>query len=417
MSSIKYYIERRRDELGRVRTRNIPILLYFSFDGNRFQLYTGERVDMGDWDSKNQCVKNGVPGSKQINRYLSFLGEEVRSIYLEALSIGIQPGTRYIRDQLRSRRRKIKVDFFDVLMRFIDENHNQWSIHTFRKVRTAYNHLRQFSETEQINIEFERIDPHFIERYARFFRIKYNHTNTTILKNINVLKWFLNWAAKRGYNRSRAYLDYEFNWEARPRIRDDDLVLSWEELLKLSDFKPSAENLMEVRDIFCFMCFTGFRLSKVYQMKKGNVFADFVRMAVPRDGTYINYPLNENAGRILAGYSGRNYPGDNCFPYYPNPYFNKLLKQLGREAGINRFVSLEVYSGTELGKRQVPKYEILTSKMAVNTFVFNGLRLNIPAEILAHVCGRSTVLGIEKFRPLVDQVSLESVREFDNLKG
>jgi site-specific recombinase XerD len=87
-------------------------------------------------------------------------------------------------------------------MLFIDENHNKWSIHTLRKIRTNYHHLRKFAETEQIEIEFSRIDRNFLEQYIRFLRIKYNHSNNTISKNLDVLKWFLNWATTRGYNKS-----------------------------------------------------------------------------------------------------------------------------------------------------------------------------------------------------------------------
>ena len=109
------------------------------------------------------------------------------------------------------------------------------------------------------------------------------------------------------------------------------------------------------------------------------------------------------------------YPGGTCFPFYSNPYFNQLLKQLGKEAGIRQFVNLEIHAGSEKGTRQVPKYEILTSKVAINTFLFNGLRLGISAEVLAYVTDKKTISGIERFRPLLEQVSFDDIRKFNNL--
>ncbi len=415
MASVRYYIEKRRDQQGRIRTQKVPILMYFSFDGKRLQLNTGERVNAGDWDEEKQVLKPGVPGSKQINRYLASLGEEVLSVYREARETGKKPGTHYMREQLKYQRRKDHIGFFDVFMRFIDENHSRWSIYTFRKIRTTYNHLRRFSEAEQIDIEFNRIDRDFLDRYVRFFRIKYNHSNNTIVKNLNVLKWFLNWATERGYNKSVLYRDYELTWETGPRVRTADLVLDWEELMRISHYEPGSRSLKEVRDIFCFMCFSGIKLSRVYQLKQSNVLGDQVRMPGKGGMDYYHLPLNERASQILAEYRDRNYPGDACFPHYSNPYFNQLLKQLGKEAGVNHFISLEIHAGPERGIRQVPKYQILSSKIAVNTFLFNGLRLGVSAETLAFVTDSKTLAAIERFHPLLEQAAFEDIRKFNRL--
>ncbi len=413
MASVRYYIEKRRDENGRLINRNVPILLYFSFDGKRLQLNTGERVDAGDWDSGKQMVRQEAPGSKQLNRYLSSQGQELMDIYREARATGIRPGTRYLREQLRYRRRRDGIDFFDVLMRFIDENHAHWSIHTFRKIRTVYNHLRTFSETEKIKIEFHRINEDFLDHYVRFFKIKFGHSNNTIAKNISVLKWFLNWASERGYNKSTIYRKYKLDWEAKPRVKVDDLVLDWEELARLNGYMPDSRNLSEVKDIFCFMCFSGLTLSRVYQLKKSYVLNDHVRIPGTSPGEFYSLPLNDHALALLKNQMDRDHPGNGCFPVYPNSYFNRLLKQLGRKAGINRFVNLDIHSGTEHGTRQVPKYEILSSKMAVNTFLYNGLRLGVSAEVLAYVTGRKTLAGIDRIRPLLEQAAFNEMEKFN----
>ncbi len=415
MASVRYYIEKRRGENGRTRTENVPILLYFSFEGKRLQINTGEKVNAGDWDSDQQAVRPETSGSKQLNRYLDSLGNEVLDIYREARAMGMQPGSNYIREQLKYRRRKDHIDFFEVLMRFIDENNDRWSIHTFRKIRTAYNHLRAFSKTEEIDIEFNRIDRDFLDRYVRFFRVKYKHSNNTISKNVNVLKWFLNWAYERGYNKSTLYRDYKIRWEVKPRVKTADMVLDWDELMKLNQYEPDSVNLKEVRDIFCFMCFAGLKLSRAYQLKQSNIYNEYVRIPGKEGNEFYNIPVNNQAATILKSYDDRSYPGGTCFPYYHNPHFNQLLKQLGKEAGINRFVVMEIFSGPERGSRQVPKYEILTSKVAINTFLFNGLRLGISSEVLAYVTDQKTLVGIERIRTLLEHAAFDDIRKFNKL--
>lgn len=417
MASIKFYLEKRKDESGRTRTKQVPILMYFSFDGKRLQLNTGERIDFSDWDFQEQCVLSTARGSKAMNRYLQTLADEVRGIYLEAKTMGLNPGIDYLREQIKYNRRKTNIGFFDVFMLFIDENHNKWSIHTFRKIRTTYHHLRKFAETEQVEIEFNRIDRDFIERYIRFFRIKYSHSNNTISKNLDVLKWFLNWATKRGYNKSLIYREFEFLWAKQPRLSQSELVLDWEELMIIRRFEPISMELTEVRDIFCFMCFSGLKLSRIYQLKSSNVYPGYISLQGNGKVKAYNLPLNEQAYGIISRYIDKEGPDGNCFPYYRHPDFNRHLKLLGKNAGINSFVNLIVYSGTERGSRQVPKYEVLSSKVAINTFLFNGLKLGITPEVLSFLTESKTMASIDRIRPVLENAAYEDIRKFDNLQA
>jgi hypothetical protein len=163
------------------------------------------------------------------------------------------------------------------------------------------------------------------------------------------------------------------------------------------------------------MCFAGLKLTRIYQLKVSNIFSEHVRLPGKGGNEYYDIPLNKHAKEILKSYEGKDYRGGTCFPYYHNPYFNRLLKQLGKEAGVNRFVKLEILAGTEKGTREVPKYEILTSKVAVNTFLFNGLRLGISSEVLAYIADQKTLAGIERIRPLLEHTAFDDIRKFDIL--
>jgi len=417
VASIRFYLEKRKDENGRTRTKQVPILLYFSFDGKRLQINTGERIDFVDWDFRAQRILMSARGSKTMNRYLQSLADEVMEIYLEAKTIGLSPGIDYLRKQIKYNRRKHNIGFFDVFMLFIDENHNRWSIYTFRKIRTTYHHLRKFAETEQIEIEFSRIDNTFLEQYIRFFRIKYSHSNSTISKNLDVLKWFLNWATRRGYNKSLLYREFQLEWISKPRISQSDLVLDWEELMRICRFESLSKELMEVRDIFCFMCFSGIKLSRIYKLKSSNVYPGYISLQGNGKFQSFNLPLNERAYGIISQYIIKEGPDGNCFPHYSHPEFNRHLKQLGKNAGINRFVDVLLYSGTEKGLRQVPKYEILSSKIAVNTFLFNGLKLDISAEVLSFLTNKKTLASIDRIRPVLENAAYDDIRKFDNLQA
>ena len=71
MASVRFYLEKRRDANGHIRRTRVPILAYFSFEGKRLQLTTGERIDFSDWDFQEQQAMPDSRGGKQLNLYLS----------------------------------------------------------------------------------------------------------------------------------------------------------------------------------------------------------------------------------------------------------------------------------------------------------------------------------------------------------
>ena len=181
MASLNFYIEKRRDKEGRIRTENVPILLYFSFDGHRLQLNTGEKIDFDQWDNEKQRIGESVPESKQVNACLELLADEVVQTYREARAAGIQPGPEYLRQNLKGRPKRTGHSFFGILMKFINSNSEKWSIHTFRKIKTNYNHLREFETKSGYRIDFNRINQDFYDRYIHFFLDKKCLKNATNL--------------------------------------------------------------------------------------------------------------------------------------------------------------------------------------------------------------------------------------------
>jgi hypothetical protein len=231
------------------------------------------------------------------------------------------------------------------------------------------------------------------------------------------LKWFLNWATKRGYNKSQIYREFNFGWERQPRVSQSDLVLDWEELMMIFQHESSSRELTEVRDIFCFMCFSGLKLSRIYQLKSSHVYPGYINLQGSGKNKSFHLPLNVRAAEIIGRYSKREWPEGGCFPYYRHPDFNRHLKQLGKNAGIKRFVILSFYSGTEKGRRQVPKYEVLSSKVAINTFIYNGLKLGISAEVLSYLIDRKTLASVERIRPVLENAAFAEIQKFDNFEA
>jgi site-specific recombinase XerD len=396
MPSVNFYLEKRRDQYGRIKTRNVPVLMYFSYDGRRFQFNTGEKTDFEKWDFEMQKIREKVPFSEQINAYLNSLALGVMNLYREAKQTGIQPGNTYFRESLRNRKTHSGHKFFDAYIRFIEENNERWSIYTFRKIKTNYRHLRDFSENSGYQVDFDRINEDFYRKYADYF-LKKGHSNSTILKNINILKWFLNWSTRKGYNRNMYYRDYRFPWEHSYKADPADLYLEWDELMALYHAELSEQLLSEVRDIFCFMCFTGLKHSQLRLLGMNIDIQNNINILQSENRKNPSVSFSKYIEEILNRYS-RNIPGNKTFPDIRNAEMNRYIKDAGKIAGINRPVKIQIYKGLEKLAREVPKYKLFSTRVARNTFIYHSLRLDIPLQHILNMTGMKTLHGIRKLR-------------------
>jgi len=393
MASLNFYLEKRRDKEGRIRTENVPVLLYFSFDGKRLQVNTGEKINFDQWDIEKQRVGVSVPGSQQVNACLELLADEVIQIYREARAVGIQPGPEYLRKNLKARPRRTSHSFFEILMRFINSNSEKWSIHTFRKIKTNYNHLREFETQTGYRIDFNRINQDFYERYIQFFLDK-GHTNATVYKNLMVLKWFLNWATRKGYNKQTFYRDYQFPWEHSYKADPVDYYLEWDEIMKLYHASIPDENSDHARNIFCFLCFTGLKYSDLRSITTNMITEKGIRLLHRRSDAFI--PFNKFSSEIISKYQQES-SGSQIFPVMHIVTFNRLIKQVGKTAGLTIPFQLTLKNENEKQAKEVPKYQVLSTKVARNSFIVNSLQLGIPIQVIIQITGLKTLTGISKF--------------------
>ncbi len=395
MASVNFYLEKRRDQEGRIKTRNVPVLLYFSYDGRRLQLNTGEKTDFENWDAEAQKVRETVPSCNQINAYLNSLAMEVTNLYREARQLGIKPGNAYFRDNLKNRKTHSGVKFFDIFMKFIDDKNDKWSIYTFRKIKTNYRHLRDFSEKSGYMIDFDRINEDFYRKYIDFFHRK-GHTNATILKNLNVLKWFLNWSTDRGYNKNMYYRDFRFPWNPSFKADPADQYLEWNELMALYQAELKEQCLYEARDVFCYMCFTGLKHVHIRLLSMSTDIQNNIQLLESQGKGNLFMVFYEYAQEIFNRYK-ENSPGNRILPEISNADMNKYIKAVGRMAGINQPVNIQINKGFERLTREIPKYQLLSTKVARNTFIFHALRLGLPLQIIMRITGLKTLNSINKF--------------------
>lgn len=403
MANTKFYIEKRKGTDGNILTKNVPILLSFSFNSNRIWIQTGERIDSNKWDDDKQKVKSSAIGAADINNVLQKKKDDVMSIYRNAIAVGIEPSVKYIREALKGNKITARKSVFYLYEEFIRSNAN-FSAGTIKKLNTNLQHLRDFAKKEG-TIEFKYIDDAFINRFERYYINDLKHTNNTIHKNIGNFKWFLKWASKNGYAS-------EINLSISGNIRQNEneiIALTVDELkaimnLKLTDFYMSV-----ARDAFLFGCFTGLRFSDIQKLKKEDIEADCINVAIQKTKNYLKLPLNSQAKAILRKY--KDSPLNLAIPVYTGQKVNNNLKKIGALANLNRSIIKIRYRGSTILKETLPLHKTLHFHCSRKTFISYMFSQGISPEIIMKLSNHKTHRNFSRYNDIQEQQKSDALNK------
>ena len=416
-----FYPEKRNNKEGKLITDNVPIFLYFSFNSRRMVYYTGYRIDLEKWDADKQEVKKGNfnrdgISATIINNHFDELKTTVTSIYSEQKATKKTPTTQYIKDELRVRmgEERNSSSFFDRFSSFIEleGQANTWTAGTYTKFWTNYNHLQDFETKKHFKIDFDNIDEIFFNKYVTYQRDDLGHRNTTIAKNLKIFKWFMNWATRKGFNKNLAYRDYNPDLKGTSGNKKI-IVLNWEELMHLYSLELKKHYLKQVRDVFCFSCFTGLRYSDVFNLKRSNIKDDHIEITTIKTDDPLTIQLNQYSKAILDRYVAEPFEDDKCLPVISNQKFNVYLKELGQAAKFNQAETMVYYKGADRKEDTFPKWKFLSTHVGRRTFVSNSLYLNIPAEVIMQWTGHKDHKMMEKYLKIDETQKRREMEKFN----
>ncbi|MBS2210266.1 site-specific integrase [Carboxylicivirga mesophila] len=406
MAIFKYYLERRKDKDGNIKTKNVPIIYSFSFNGYRLKSTVGERIDHKHWDEKKERVKGGRE-KLQINQRLETFREKVLRLYRESDILGEVFTPETLKQKLNSNKngcKKLKEYFNE----FLDSLKNTCTPGTIRKYKSVGSQLEIYINNKRRALHFNDFTPELFEELVTYYINVNKNTNNTIAKNIKVLKRFLSWALDKGYHSNEKFKKYTFS-EKEGEI----IVLSMEELMHLYNFTFKQKYLEQVRDVFCFGCFTSLRYSDIANLKRTQINNNTLRFFSIKTKELIEIPLNNYAQEILAKYS--HLPDEKCLPVISNQKMNLYLKDIGKAVGFNDHITIVRYQGSRRIEESTPKHQLLTSHVARKTFITNAFRLGIPSEIIMMISGHKDHRVFKRYNKIAQDQLKEAMNKFNNV--
>lgn len=430
--SIKIGLHVKPNNAGQEVADEVGIRLRVSWAGRRCDLRSGYVIAPAKWDTANSCVRLGCKNSYrqtagEINRALTRQASTIEEVLtrFELEHAGAVPSVAEFKalfDEAEGRAKPKPAEeapkapgFFQVFDKFTAEVGitNNWTPATY----TKFNAIRKHVEAWRSGVSLADFDKGDFASWVSYLQNTAKLLNTTIAKNVGFLRWFLRWAAANGYYSGQAHENY------RPRFKGLDckevIFLSWDELQHFLtfEFAPEVPSFGQVRDVFCFCCFTGLRYSDAAKLRRSDLHLDakppYMSVVTKKTTDRLRIELNKYALAILEKYADVGLPGDKALPVISNQKMNEHLHDAAEAAGLNEPVNIVAYAGNLRQERVVPKYEVLTTHAGRRTFVVNALRLGIPPAVIMKWTGHSDFKAMRPYIAIVDEAKVENMELFN----
>ena len=303
----------------------IPVRMFISIDGKRIRRNVKNvKTKLKDW--KNERVKANLKTETynyhvEFNKELDELENKVKLVFRHMLLNNIQTDKDYILNKLGNEdfgMNSISPNFYDSYQEFIDTSRTIKAIGTIKKYVSVLNFIKDFQEATNYTINFETMNVDFYEKFRDYAFEERNTLNNYFGKLIAVLKTFMNWSYDRGYHEN---LDYKKFKSVQNII--EVIYLTMDELMLLYNHPFESRRLEDVRDFYCFGCFTGLRFSDIKQLRSSNVFKDHLNLNIQKTKTLDHkIPLNNFSKAILDKHKGTLY---DPLPSISGQKFNQYI--------------------------------------------------------------------------------------------
>lgn len=401
------------------KTTNIPIRIRVTYEGNdRLDIHTGYVIDSHKWDTGKANVKQGYSNSQgytfsEINRGLAERVMLIERIFTRCELNNVVPTHDYLRREYDAEFNSNKIikaekTFFDYFDDFMcsEGKKNGWTEDTHEKLRGVKAHLKTFDE----NLTFAALNNDGLNAYLSYL---YQHMiNETIIRQLGFLRWFLRWAEFNGYHNNTAYKAF------RPKLKRAEkkiVYLTWDELMCVYYFEipETKKYLAQVRDVFCFSCFTSLRYSDVYNLRRSNIKEGHIDLTTIKTVDNTQIELNKYSKAILDKYANIPFKDNKALPVISNQKMNDYLKELGQMCGLDEPITQTHFRGNTRVDVTLPKFKLLSSHSGRRTFICNALSLGISPSVVMAWTGHSDYKAMKPYIAITDAAKKNAMAVFD----
>lgn len=376
------------------KTGQKSIVMRITNDGKRTVIFINQKVHPKYW-MKKQHVRPPYQNEPENNH--EFINETIRQYRIkaeEAITNAIkekkQLSDAYFKNWFTNKHNYKNTDsFFALFDSYIEAGKVDKRPNTIKGYTSVLNFLKDFEEDTKYSIDLGAIDMDFFDRLKKYAYVKRKVKNNYFAKIISVLKSFLTWAVDRGLSISDNYKRF-----SAPENEITIIYLTIDELLKLYKYEFEDKSFSIARDLFCFQCFTGLRISDLLDLKKEHIIDNEIKRTNIKTKEIEKIPLNKFALQIIDKYE---HIEQHPLPRMLDQKVNEYIKKCCKEVGIVDNFSVVEFSGGKRKEVIKPKYEFITTHVGRKTFITNSLMLDMDRESVKAISGHKREENFKRY--------------------
>ena len=422
MSTLKFTLRTDKSD----KLNKCPVELMYQVSGQRKKVFTENKLHSIYWDNKEQCAVYIQPAKakkhfklenlrniddvimsesdvNEVNSDISIVKSTIANIEkrfeLDKTSYSAESVMEVYKQSKVGKTHKTehKHYVYDFVEQYINDHSATRTPGTIQTYKAVKNDLKAFQDKAKERIKFEAVDYSFFQRFQNFLISSDNLNNSTIAKKLSILKTILGYARKSGIHVNDRYRDFVIK-----RSKIEVIALTQDEFDKLLN-KDFSENkkLDRVRDVFCFSCATGLRMSDMAQLKREHIKHDVIKIVVKKTKTELTIPLNKISATILDKYKDQQTP----LPIISNQKLNDYIKDAAEMAEINEPIEVVRFKGAKRETNVSPKYKLVHVHTGRKTFVTLSLEKGMSAEQVMAITGHSDYKSFKKYVDITKKLS------------
>ncbi|MDN5285031.1 MAG: site-specific integrase [Mucilaginibacter sp.] len=211
---------------------------------------------------------------------------------------------------------------------------------TLTRYKTAYDHVHNFIRWKygKDDLEVKELDYEFISQFVFWLKTERHCGNNTAIKYLANFKKIVLECLNKNWLKRDPFWGFKTK-----RQKLAPVILTKEELIRITNKKFGTERLNHVRDIFLFSCYTGLAYSDVYKLRGTDIVigidgGKWINTTRRKTKSVTRLPLLPNALATLEKY--RDHPKcvnkGTVFPVLTNQKMNAYLKEIADVCGINK---------------------------------------------------------------------------------
>ena len=315
---------------------------------------------------------------------------------------------------------KKSLGFFEVFHEFERSNSrlHDWTESTFKKYKTLRNNLIDMRDYKRnaglkfFDFTFDYFDEYGLQDFIDFLRDNKNYMNSSVTKNLSLIKVVIRWAYRRGFHNNNKFETF------KPKMKTTQkkvVFLTKAELdqIENADLPETKLYLYRVRDVFLFQCYSGLRYSDVANLKRCDVHDDFFEITTVKTCDSLRIELNKHSKAILDKYKMYDFPKGKALPVISNQRMNEYVHELCKEAKIDEPVRQTYYKGNERIDVVRPKHELVGTHTGRRTFICNALGMGIPPQVVMKWTGHSGYKAMSPYIDVADNMKAEQMKKFN----